>query len=105
MLPSKNAVQSEHGQAIPGFEKLRRDFITRLTDGLPGIQQAIEAGDFPQVRKFGHNLKGTGAPFGFPEITELGLSLEMFAKAADASGVHAVAAALNAYLSELQLPD
>ena len=51
-------------------------FIERLRAGAPGLQDAIKHSDFPTIRIFGHNLKGNGANFGFPLLSELGDRLE-----------------------------
>jgi hypothetical protein len=43
-------------------------------------------------------MKGTGKPYGFPEITRIGAALEDAAKQHDAVGVNQHLAALSAYL-------
>lgn len=51
------------------------------------IQQArdcLAIGDFEPIRRFGHNLKGTGSGYGFPRIGELGFEIERAAVAGDA---------------------
>jgi PAS domain S-box-containing protein len=49
--------------------------------------------DFDSIRTFGHNLKGTGRGYGFPEIESLGADLE---RAATESGERTIAETLEA---------
>lgn len=43
----------------------------------------LTCGNFELIRRFGHNLKGTGRGYGFPEIEELGRRIEKSAAEAD----------------------
>lgn len=36
----------------------------------------LAAHDFDPIRRFGHNLKGTGSGYGLPQITEIGAEIE-----------------------------
>ena len=36
------------------------------------LEAAIAAGDEPHVRRIGHQLKGIGGPYGFPQVSALG---------------------------------
>ena len=54
------------------------------------IQQArdcLATADFAPIRRFGHNLKGTGCGYGFPHIGEIGLQIEQAATAGDADRI------------------
>jgi hypothetical protein len=54
------------------------------------IQEAREwlaAGNFDPIRRFGHNLKGTGSGYGFPRIGDLGRDIETAAEERDAERV------------------
>ena len=61
---------------IPGYLAKRR------ADALKAVD-ALTAGDYDTVRRFGHNLKGTGGGFGFPALTEMGGAIEEGAKTRD----------------------
>jgi signal transduction histidine kinase/DNA-binding response OmpR family regulator/CHASE3 domain sensor protein len=56
--------------------------------------------DFGPIRRFGHNLKGTGRGYGFPSIEELGKELEKAAQQADASRVAEQLDALHRFVGE-----
>ena len=71
---------------IPVSEEIRALVPHYLASKPKQIQEAREsltAGDFGSVRRFGHNLKGTGRGYGFPAIEELGREIEKAALEAD----------------------
>lgn len=60
-------------QLVPGFlEGRRRDIQT--------ISTALDRCDYENVRILGHNMKGSGAGYGFQRITDIGASLELAAE-------------------------
>lgn len=61
---------------VPAFLQRREQDVALLKD-------LIELREFEAVAAMGHKLKGNGAAFGFPEISETGLNLELAAKARD----------------------
>ena len=50
---------------------LRAVYLYRRRAELGDLEQALKNRDFSAIRKAGHNLKGTGAAYGFAEITDL----------------------------------
>jgi CheY-like chemotaxis protein len=68
----------EISQLAPAYLAARRS-------ELPEMMRALEGGDFPGIRRLGHNLKGTGASYGFPGLSDLGAAIE--ASSADADAV------------------
>jgi signal transduction histidine kinase/CheY-like chemotaxis protein/HPt (histidine-containing phosphotransfer) domain-containing protein len=50
-------------------------------------RESLISRDFGPIRRFGHNLKGTGRGYGFPAIEELGREIEKAAAEADVSRV------------------
>jgi len=89
---------------IPGFAKLRAEFIERQRGALGVLREAIARHDFKKVRTIGHNLKGTGTPYGFPKITEYGRALEASALTSDFQALEVAAGNLGAYLKSLRIP-
>jgi chemotaxis protein histidine kinase CheA len=49
------------------------------------VQASRAIKDFDPIRRFGHNLKGTGRGYGFPPIETIGRELEKAAAAREAS--------------------
>jgi CheY-like chemotaxis protein/HPt (histidine-containing phosphotransfer) domain-containing protein len=58
-------------------------FLSRRRADILKLREAIAVSDFATMQKIGHNCKGTGTGYGFPEISRLGLALEQAAKACD----------------------
>jgi HPt (histidine-containing phosphotransfer) domain-containing protein len=61
------------------FREIVEQFIDRLKEQLAAMQTALEAGDFDELARLAHWLKGTGGSAGFPDLTELARELEQFA--------------------------
>jgi CheY-like chemotaxis protein len=83
---------------IPLFLKNRRlDVVTML--------EALAHGDFKTVERLGHNMKGVGASFGFPLITDIGGALEREAMgaSADADVSRKWVGELSAYLDHVDV--
>lgn len=70
-------------------EMLNRYFERRKRD----LQECIEhlkSGDLVFIEKIGHQLKGNGVTFGFPELSEIGGELETAARSRDESEISQV---------------
>lgn len=73
--------------ADPFARQLMTRYLARRHAGLPVLRQALADEDFEAVRLAGHKMFGSGAAYGFDEITRLGERLE---KAAHAEQVEAI---------------
>jgi len=67
----------------PEFAELRSQYLDNRSAELKALANALDRSDFVKLASAGHNLKGTGAAYGFAELTEIGKALEAAAKAAD----------------------
>jgi HPt (histidine-containing phosphotransfer) domain-containing protein len=54
--------------------------------------------EFESIREAGHNLRGTGAAYGFPRITDLGEEIESAAKSSDIDRILAAVSELDGFL-------
>ena len=79
-------------ELAPGYLENRRHDLPRLATALTG-------GDWETIRVIGHNVKGTGAGYGFDEISRIGAALEAAAKAHDAAEIGARVDELTRYLN------
>jgi PAS domain S-box-containing protein len=71
-------------EALPDAIAARRPkFIANRQADLIKLREALAAGDFAIAQSIGHNCKGTGAGYGFPEIAKLGAALETAAVSHD----------------------
>ena len=89
-------VGSSLAELVPGFLESRRRDVEK-------IAAALERSDFDNVRILGHNMKGSGAGYGFSRITEIGASLEQAATRCAPEGIRAGSAALVRYLDGLHV--
>jgi len=61
---------------------------------------ALNSRDFGPIRRFGHNLKGTGRGYGFPPIEEMGREIELAAADGDPSRIGEQLDALHRFVNE-----
>lgn len=78
---------------VPGFLAARRREHLWM-------ESSLAEGDFDQIARLGHRLKGSGGSFGFPELTSVGARLETAAKQADVSACRAALAELARGLAQ-----
>jgi CheY-like chemotaxis protein len=80
--PGKSeTVEEEVQDSVAAY---RPNYLAKRQADLEKMRTALAHANFAVIQSIGHNCKGTGNGFGFPEITALGLKIEQAAKAADA---------------------
>jgi HPt (histidine-containing phosphotransfer) domain-containing protein len=89
-------VDTELAALVPGFlDRRRSDAVA--------IRAAALSGDFETARSLGHQLKGSGAGYGFPEISRLGAEIEEAAKGHERERLGGLADALSEYLGSIRI--
>lgn len=68
-----------------GLAEILPQYFALCRRDLLNLQAALDENDFERVRVLGHNLKGSGGAYGFPDLTEIGASLETSGKSQDAA--------------------
>ncbi|MBV1860851.1 MAG: response regulator [Nannocystaceae bacterium] len=86
-------VSSEVRSLLPSFLAARQEDCS-------GMVVALENGEFGEIDRLGHRLKGSGGSFGFPELSTIGELLEVAARERDAEGCAEALDALVATLRE-----
>lgn len=81
---------------MPRYLELRSQEQAQLT-------AAIAAQDAATVATLGHRLKGSGASYGFPALTEMGAELEQAGKEGDFAQASRLAARVQDYLDNMEL--
>jgi len=76
---------------VPGYLRNRAQDVVRLAD-------ALAQREFGVIAEVGHGMKGSGASYGFPAITDIGHRLELAARHGDAVAVKELTADLDNYL-------
>jgi CheY-like chemotaxis protein len=78
-------------------------FLDNMRSNGPALSQALQRSDFDSIRTIGHNMKGTGAGYGFPVLSSLGAALEQAAKQHDAEMIRSKTEELAEYLRRIQV--
>jgi signal transduction histidine kinase/DNA-binding response OmpR family regulator/CHASE3 domain sensor protein len=101
--PAKEAQGAQTARTIAVSEQVMAlvpQYLASKEKQIEEARAALAARDFGLIRRFGHNLKGTGRGYGFPPIEELGGEIERAAVQADASRIGAQLDALYRFVSE-----
>jgi HPt (histidine-containing phosphotransfer) domain-containing protein len=85
------------------LEQLVKRFLHRKESEMQRLREALTMADFETIRALGHDLKGAGEGFGFPELSILGAKFELAAKARDAELLTVHIATMERYLKRLQV--
>jgi CheY-like chemotaxis protein len=111
--PTTAAVQETHGQSDrsepiviemdPDLADLIPEYLERRQQDLENMRAALTSTDYETVRIVGHSMKGSGAAYGFDELTAIGSSLEQAAKAGDAEAIRHQLDAMASYLERVEL--
>ena len=90
------AIDPDLADLVPGFLDNRRKDVARLAEHLA-------AGNYAEIRRLGHSMKGAGGGYGFDAITDLGGEIEAAALHSDAAAIEDLAARLADYLDRLDV--
>ena len=88
-------------QGVP--RDLVADYLERCRSGFPLLQAAVDQNQHDQVRVLGHRMKGTGAPYGFSRLTEIGAGIEQAAADENRGALRRLVAELEEYLSRVEI--
>jgi CheY-like chemotaxis protein/nitrogen-specific signal transduction histidine kinase/CHASE3 domain sensor protein len=90
-LPPKEALQSPTATGPAGVSEqvqaLVPHYLATKQKQIEEARSSLASGDFGPIRRFGHNLKGTGGGYGFPAIEQMGREIEQAAVEADADRI------------------
>lgn len=82
---------------------LAEEFLRKRREGVPGILASIAANDMGELRRIGHELKGTAGSYGFNELSRAGAALEEAAVAEDAERARDAVDRVAAFLQRVAL--
>ena len=57
-------------------QELVSQYLRNCRSDLAQLKAALAAGDYDKARSLGHQMKGTGKPYGFPGLTQIGRAIE-----------------------------
>jgi len=101
LKPESTTILIAVPEGVP--RKLVADYLERCRAGLPALKAAIYEDQHAQARVLGHRMKGTGAPYGFSRLTEIGALIERAATDQNSGALREYFAALVEYLSCVEL--
>lgn len=78
---SDEPIQSEFCDD-PDMQELIREYVGELPALCARLAAAADAGDAAALERLGHQLKGSGGGYGFPQLSERGAKLESAARRA-----------------------
>jgi HPt (histidine-containing phosphotransfer) domain-containing protein len=82
------------------IQELVPDYLAARKEEVGKMMELLAASDFERLRVLSHSLKGSGASFGFAELTRIGGTLERYAEASDAESFARELASLKNYLEQ-----
>lgn len=88
-------------QLLPEIAAIRPAYVESRRSDLVTLMAALDESDFETSQRLAHNMKGSGASFGFEGITEIGSVLEEACKQKNAERTRAAVARLEEHLAEL----
>jgi signal transduction histidine kinase/CheY-like chemotaxis protein/HPt (histidine-containing phosphotransfer) domain-containing protein len=86
----------------PDLADLIDGYLDKARERVVTIEAALAEGRLEHIRQLGHNLRGTGAMYGFEHITDLGEALEGAVLSADIEAIRRATTALNSYLGAVR---
>ena len=102
--PPASAARSAHEVMVDeSLSAILPRFLSNVRKNPAAIAEALARGDYDTVRTLGHNMKGTGASFGMPQISALGERLERAAKEQDTDSVIAANGELAEFLDRVEV--
>lgn len=86
----------EISDLIPGFlENRQKDIKT--------ISEALGKKEYGTIRLIGHSMKGSGAGYGFDDLSKMGKALEKAAEKEEALSIQKELAKVETYLKNVQV--
>jgi CheY-like chemotaxis protein len=86
-----------------GIEELVPNYLASVRHDMDTILAGVDAKDCNVAGRLGHQLKGTGEGYGFPEITRTGAAIELAARTANEGEIRRQIRALATYLDRVEI--
>jgi histidine phosphotransfer protein HptB len=83
--------------------ELVAQFLDSCREDLARLHAALAASDYDGARRLGHQMKGTGSPYGFPGVTLIGSAIEQAAATGGATELASQIQLLDTYLSLVEI--
>ena len=87
--------------------ELPRALVSQYLQGCRGdlaqLKAALAAREYETARRLGHQMKGTGKPYGYPELTQIGRAIEWAASKRAAPELESRIQRLEVCLNSIEL--
>lgn len=92
-------------KADPDIKDLLPGYLENRRKDIELIKKALEAEDWQEIKTIGHRMKGSGASYGFVDISQLGKAIEEAAHNQDKEKIKDATRELEKYLSRVRIAD
>jgi PAS domain S-box-containing protein len=86
-----------------GIEGLVPNYLASVRRDMAAMVTAVDAQDCAVAGRIGHQFKGTGHGYGFPEIAQAGTAIELAARTANEGEIRRQILSLAAYLDRVEI--
>jgi hypothetical protein len=86
-----------------GMEDVVPGYLAKRRAEVPVYREALAGGDMAAIRMMAHRMKGTGAGYGFPALTELGGAMEKASNNGDTHEIQIRIEEFARYLDSVEL--
>jgi CheY-like chemotaxis protein len=98
--PEPSAVRMRR-HVDPDIIDLVPEFLANRRADVRRVRSHLRAGRYDDIRRIGHSMKGTGTPYGFPDLTRLGGAIELAAMSGDTPRVRALTDEIEAIVDDV----
>lgn len=84
-------------------QTLVSEYLQNCRNDLAQLKTALAAADYDTARRLGHQMKGTGKPYGYPVLTQIGRAIEWAASKHAAPELDSRIQWLEASLNDIDL--
>jgi PAS domain S-box-containing protein len=99
--PAAQAIRSHYADD-PDLVGLVVEFARKLGGRLAAMRELLKANCLDELRMKAHQLKGAGSGYGYPDLTNLGKTLEQQVASGDVEGAGLTLAQLDATIAAIQ---
>lgn len=78
-------------------------YLANIRRGIDEILAGVDSNDCKIAHRLGHQFKGTGDGYGFPDITRVGAAVEVAAMAENEDEIRSQIRALALYLDRVEI--
>ncbi len=90
-------------QVNPRIGDIVDSYLEHRNQDVEALLEALDRGEFDEIKRLAHDLVGTGGSFGFEDMSLIGRSLETAAENKETGEIRLLVEDLAEYLSNVQV--